>query len=792
MVKISKKRLVRSFNELTKEEIQSAGGKGGILALLFQKKYPVPNGFVLMDQAFAENDELAPEAWEQVIEKWRKGTSYAVRSSALSEDSATASFAGEFETVLEITTEEELRTAIRTVRQSRLSDRVKAYSQAKGMEFRHEMAIVVQELVLAQISGVLFTADPVSGSRLTMTGNYVHGFGDKLVSGEADAHAFTLQRPKGEYNGPPELKQIAKKLYKYATQLEKELQSPQDIEWCSVGDDIFILQSRPITSLIARNPQTGEMNDSLHADFLWTSAGWGENLPGIVTPSTWSLWEIHFVDLQEWTIEFDYPAPAIGLIAGRPYMNLGFYFSIISKIRGKKRARKIFEPTFGIIPDVDFTIHPISWGSILFNLIPKERKWQKLVKETAKKIPEFNKSTPERCRSLRNQIKEINTKSELVAIWNDEVKPFFVEANLMIKTINEFWGTPSFKMQNELGELVGKADTDVLMSTMGGTSQQLASLGLMAGIEKIVNDEISKEEFLEQYGHRGEYEWHLSKPRLYEDPSILDEQIESFRKTPFDMESVFRNRPADYEDAWRRFEQKHPKKAKKYKEQLDKYTSISQQRETIRSEMTRVVGVVRDWFLRAGELTNLGNDVFFLSYQELLDVLSGQDEVTDFIPKRKETYKKYESLPPLPNIINGPFFPFEWINDPNRRLDIYDAHAPKEAPLESENMLSGNPGSGGQVEGTVRVIHDLEDGDQLQKGEIMVTYTTNVGWTPLFPRAAAVITDIGMPLAHAAIVAREIGIPAVVGCGKATTFLKTGDRVLVDGNQGTVEILERV
>jgi pyruvate,water dikinase len=107
-------------------------------------------------------------------------------------------------------------------------------------------------------------------------------------------------------------------------------------------------------------------------------------------------------------------------------------------------------------------------------------------------------------------------------------------------------------------------------------------------------------------------------------------------------------------------------------------------------------------------------------------------------------------------------------------------------------MVKGHPGSAGQVEGNVRIIHHPTEGDQFKTGEILVATSTNVGWTPLFPRAAAVITDVGAPLSHAAIVARELGIPAVVGSGNATTRLKTGDRVLVDGGRGIVQILKKV
>ena len=103
--------------------------------------------------------------------------------------------------------------------------------------------------------------------------------------------------------------------------------------------------------------------------------------------------------------------------------------------------------------------------------------------------------------------------------------------------------------------------------------------------------------------------------------------------------------------------------------------------------------------------------------------------------------------------------------------------------------MRGFPGSAGIVEGRVRVMLDADQGAELQAGEVLVTTVTNVGWTPLFPRAAAVITDVGAPLSHAAIVARELGIPAVVGCGNATMLLKTGDLVRVDGTAGTVELL---
>jgi len=264
--------MIRSFKELTVEQQPFAGGKGGTLARLHQAGYPVPDGFVILPTAFVHSagsgyggDKLKPEAWAQVrmhLNRLREAdeeTAFAVRSSAMSEDAALTSFAGEFETVLDVHSDEMIREAIRTVRRSGESERVKAYSQAKGIDAAHEITVVVQRLVRADISGVLFTANPVSGSYAHMMGNYVYGLGDDLVSGEVEPYTFTLERPKGRYDGPPDLKRYARKLYKLASRLEKDLGSPQDIEWAIADGKLFLLQSRPITTLIVHNPATERM-----------------------------------------------------------------------------------------------------------------------------------------------------------------------------------------------------------------------------------------------------------------------------------------------------------------------------------------------------------------------------------------------------------------------------------------------------------------------------------------------------------------------------------------------------
>jgi len=234
-----------------------------------------------------------------------------------------------------------------------------------------------------------------------------------------------------------------------------------------------------------------------------------------------------------------------------------------------------------------------------------------------------------------------------------------------------------------------------------------------------------------------------------------------------------------------------PKKAEAIERMIEGTREANTLREATRSELTRLVGVIRALFLRAGELAGLGDGVFFLTVDEVVSVLSGNRLSAAQIPARRDAYEKYKALPALPTWIRGRFDPFQWAADPNRRGDAFDAQMPASArTLPADNVVRGQPGSAGRVEGMVQRIDSPDEWDRLQPGEVLVASTTNVGWTPLFPRAAAVVTDVGGSLSHAAIVARELGIPAVVGCGDATIRLKTGDRVRVDGRRGVVEILE--
>ncbi len=792
--------MIQTFEDLTEKSMKLAGGKSRTLAQLYQTGYPVPEGFVILPTAFRE-DRLTPEAWEKVrtnlatMRKAQNGlAAFAIRSSALSEDSTQASFAGEFETVLDVHTDPAIQAAIHTVRRSRHSERVRAYSQARGMAPAHDMAVIVQRLIRADSSGVLFTADPVTGSHMQMVGNFVFGFGEELVGGEIEPYIFTLSRPRGRYEGPPELKRLAPKLFKLATRLEQDLGCPQDIEWAIAGQKLFLLQSRPITTLLGHNPVTGEWNDTLTGDYMWSNANLCEAVPEVMTPLTWSIWKI-FHEETAFTSE---GIPLAGNICGRPYGNVSLAFAVFTALgKDPVQARQEMAGTMGRIPkEVEIPPVPISKTAFLLRFVPaiviRLRKARAVVKE----MPGYVASTPEWCRSMQEQIQQAGTRAALIALWSEALEPYYYRSCWMLRVSGKLSIDLTPKVHRELVELVGEADANALLlhldrsADLTNGSGFLASLGPVVGVARVAQGQMSRKEYLVHFGHRGPEECELLMPRPAEDPAWLDRHLAQAARSPVAVDALLAARRAEFDAAWQRLQEGHPKKALRIERKLVEVAETAQRREAVRSEFTRVAGVIRAFALRAGELTGLGDRIFFLSIEELLDVLSGDEAVTAYLPARQETYARCRALPPYPTIISGRFDPFEWAADPARRSDLFDSHVPVPTATDSD-AITGFAGAAGRVEGSVRRLDRAEEGDQLQPGEILVTTTTNVGWTPLFPRAAAIVTDVGAPLSHAAIVARELGIPAVVGCSNATMLLRTGDRVRVDGAQGIVEILEK-
>jgi hypothetical protein len=319
----------------------TAGGKARSLAALIQGGHRVPAGLVLLPAAFVD-DRLTAEAerWLQgALNAFPESQSFAVRSSALAEDSASASFAGAYESVLNVPAVR-LGDAISRVRESRRAERVNAYAAAAETTGTGEVAVVIQAMVPAEVAGVLFTVHPITRDLNTMLGNVVTGLGETLVSGADNGAEFTLSRPDAGFTGPDELRPMAKRLHDVAHRIEGTFGGvPQDIEWAIVQGKLWILQARPITTLNPRNFRTAEINDSLSGNCLWSATNLGEANPLPQTPLT--------ISYMTYLQAHGGPSTALrgremaGYIGGRPYANLSVQITA-RRGRGKAKPRTVY------------------------------------------------------------------------------------------------------------------------------------------------------------------------------------------------------------------------------------------------------------------------------------------------------------------------------------------------------------------------------------------------------------------------------------------------------------------
>jgi pyruvate,water dikinase len=348
----------------------------------------------------------------------------------------------------------------------------------------------------------------------------------------------------------------------------------------------------------------------------------------------------------------------------------------------------------------------------------------------------------------------------------------------------------SRKLRPELAAEVGEADANALLSGRPG-SARLASLGPLIGLSRLAAGEISAADYIRDFGHRGPSEFELSIPAPCEQEGWLEAQAASTSENDQSVQDLLEQKTRGFEAAWKRLQVSHPKKAAAWDRRLEALHQASHTREAVRSEVVRRLRLLRPFALRAAALAGIGEEVFFLTLEEIARLLEGDRSVLAAVPDRSATHERLVDLPPYPPFIRGKFDPAAWARDPDRAMFMYNPTRPAGERMDDtgDDEIRGFSGSPGVVSGRVRVLASIEEAALFSGGEILVAHTTNVGWTPLFPRAAANVTDVGAPLSHAAIVARELGIPAVVGTGTATAKLKTGMEVRVDGARGTVTIL---
>ena len=742
----------------------------------------------------------------------------AVRSSATVEDLPGMSAAGQHDTYLNVRGEAAVLDAVKRCWASLWSARAIGYRARCGVEPGGvSIAVVVQRLVPAEAAGVMFTIDPLDGAReVVISANW--GLGESVVAGEVTPDVAVVDRASGtlvSYQvGSKEMMTVADgvgtraagtpaglrsaavlspaqagELARVGLAIEKLYDEPVDVEWVLAAGELSVVQARPVTTSASR-PAAGpgeQWNDSLAGDYLWSNGNLGEAFPDVMTPATWSC-----VELLMTRMTFPPSLPGYrgyGRIGGRFYANVSMSLSL-EALAGisPRRFAALFGPVLGKLPPVEEIPRPRlpRWKATRL-MVPATVALLRRVRANQKRMPEFLAGAPGRCERLRAEIEQTTDPTVLASLWPEKVRPLIVEACDMLSAAVAH-GTTLLSVPGKLAKLVGEADSALLLSGQQAGGAPLASLGPVTGLARLARGEIDRATFARQYGHRGSHEVELSIPRPAEDSAWIDDQLAALHGTAHDADALLADQEAARAAAWERLARQDPRKAAAARKIIARWAPVARDREAARSEVARSVWVARTWVRRAGALTGHGDDLFFLELPETFGLLRGDPAPLAKVPARRAAYETYRALPPYPALIRGRFDPIRWAADPNRRSDCYDERAQTTKP---DDTITGFPGAAGVVEGIARVLPAPEDAAQLGDGEILVTTVTNIGWTPIFPRAAAVVTDVGAPLSHAAIVARELGIPAVVGCGNATMLLHSGDRVRVDGSNGTVEVLHQ-
>lgn len=766
------------FTDVSVEALGYAGGKGSSLSRMYTAGIAVPDGFVILSSAFDDN-QLKPEARSD-IEKCLadlSGNSFAVRSSALSEDSVKTSFAGEFESALDVT-RADVFSAIDEVASSAKSERVSEYSKFHGIDNGHKIAVVVQVMIKSRLAGVLFSADPITGSHVNMVGNFVFGAGEQLVSGEKNAYPFTISRLGAKYQGDNAFAPYAKAMYKAALKAEKLFGCKLDIEWVVEGGRLYIVQARPITTLQTIDYDAYEINQSLDTDALWSSNNVGEAVPDVMSPFTWSL--LHEMDMECQKVPGYF---MFGNICGRAYSNISVMISSLRVLGfNVTKAKELISDVFGYIPEnIEVPVYPFKTNQLIKEMFQRANKSIKRMRESQKHKSYYLEHTPVWYVETLQKIEETSTKEGLLNLWTEDVRPFL--SALWYIWFGGAGSATLVTLRKKLARMAGEELANLLCSNFSG-EQALVSMKPLLAIEQVLNGSLTGEKYLELYGHRSPHEFEVYYEYPADDPSYVENQIKQYRESNLSPSELRKKQQQEFTNAKKQFVQKFPGKEKWLEEKLERVSKDANTRESLRNEFVKVFRVMRHLLLKIGAVTGIGDNIFMMYCFEVPGFLQGDTSMLDKLPARRRNFEEYQKLPVFPQLIRGRFDPKEWINSKDKRQDYYDPNA---LPISNdENVIKGFAGAPGTVEGKVRILYSFDEASAFQKGEILVTTMTNIGWTPLFPKAAAIITDLGAPLSHAAIVARELGIPAVVGCGVATAELKTGDWVIVNGSSGAV------
>lgn len=818
---------IYTFEELSPDLRPLAGGKGGSLAKLYQSGYPVPDGFVICAPAFAD-DQLLPEAWEQVRDQLnllRAGNgeqAFAIRSSALSEDSEQASFAGEFESRLNLSSDQAIREAIHLVYHSRYSEKVQAYSQARGMAATQEVAVVVQMQVAADRSGVMFTANPTNGIRTQVMINAAWGLGEAIVSGAvtpdmvsvdketkrvvsrqtATKEVMTVRTTGGTQERPVETgKQKhavlsdaeAVGLANLGAQIEGLYDMPMDIEWAASGEAFFILQARPITAIPDPPPPANwKLPKGAYAAMRVNII---ELMSEPLSPlfETMGLAEIN-ASMQAMLTGFLGP----GIMPEHPIILVNHYAYYNGSLKPAKIARLLLD-SVGIARRM-FTAPVERWtvqGRPAYLSVVgkwKTSNWgESSNMETLQASRELFKAAIDAYWSMVGGV--------IPAAWISEALFTFIYRTLIKRRTDPEGAIFLLGFDS----LPIRADKSLFtLATWAGEQEGLASYLADTSATQLAMD-IQCEEppqaalepawsewrkrvhaHLAQYGHPI-YNLDFANPVLADDPAPLLETCKLYLSgkgsSPYNrQQAAIERREAAVSLVRKRLRGWRLK-------QFDRFLALAQRFAPLREDALADVGLayplLRQMLQHIGErLTEAGAierpvDIYWLTQEEVtvscekLDGGLPVESISGAIPERKAALRSAgKAIPPM----RLPHLSLTWLRN----------RPESQSRGKKGDRLHGVGASAGCITAQACVLRGPEDFAQMTAGDILVAKLTTPAWTPLFARASAIVTDVGGPLSHGSIVAREYGIPAVLGTGVATKRIHSGQTITVDGNAGIV------
>ena len=790
-------------------EVALVGGKGANLGALARLPgVRVPAGFCVTTGAFrraaaaglAMPDDVAA-AIRAALVRHGAGAAYAVRSSATAEDAAGTSFAGLHDTFLEVTGPDAILAHVVRVWASLLTERAVAYRARHGIDASAvAMAVVVQRMVAARASGVLFTADPVSGDRTVTAIEAVPGLGEALVSGRATPDTYTVRdgavvaaTPAGSRTTLTD--EQALELATLGRRVEAELGRPQDIEWCRDDDGFALVQARPITTLFPApaGPDDGRPH-------VYVSVGHQQMMTDPMRPLGLSIWQLT-------------AKPPMYEAAGRLFVDIAPRLASPGARAAIVEALGTHDPLLGdaLRTIVDRGVVPAGPDPALPP--PPGTGAPSPVPTDAAIVAGLIADSEASLTRLRQAIAPLSGPAlmDFILADIDELKRVIfdpVSSQAIMAGMEAAWWLDE-RLAAWLGE---PGAADVLAQSVDGNITSEMGLALLDVADAIRPfDEVvaflqehpgdldglaalpgglaaraALDGFLDRYGVRCIGEIDLTRPRWGEEPAAL---------IPLVLGNINNFAPGE---AARRFEQGRQRalakrrdvlarlralpdgavKAQETAAMIDRLRTFSGYREYPKYAIVSRHFVYKQALLgearrlvATGALRN-AEDCFFLRFEELHDVVRGTAVPAGLTAERRKAFDAFGALTP-PRVILSTG---EIVTGAYRRDDV------------PEGALAGLAVSAGAVEGRARVILDMADAD-VAPGDILVTAFTDPSWSPLFVAVTGLVTEVGGQMTHGAVIAREYGLPAVVGVEQATQRIRDGDRIRVDGTRGYVEIL---